>query len=104
MSKVKFTRLESFIFCIVFVTTLYQLYFNKIMCINQIGEEGLLLSTFSQYHTGFYKAGVAADEKKVIRNVFKDGDVYFNFGDLVYLDKDYFIYFRDRVGDTYRLG
>lgn len=42
------------------------------------------------------------NEKKIERNVFVDGDIYFNFGDLLYLDNDYFLYFRDRVGDTFR--
>ena len=42
------------------------------------------------------------DEKKIIYGAFSDGDRYFNFGDVVYLDFDYFIYFRDRTGDTFR--
>ena len=41
-------------------------------------------------------------EKKILRNVFVDGDKYFNSGDLMYLDKDYFVYFKDRLGDTFR--
>lgn len=43
-------------------------------------------------------------ENKIVRNVFKEGDAYFNFGDSLYMDKDYFIYFHDRVGDTFRLS
>jgi hypothetical protein len=42
------------------------------------------------------------NEKKLVRNAFKDGDVFFNFGDIFFLDKQYYIYFRDRVGDTFR--
>lgn len=41
-------------------------------------------------------------EKKRLRNVFKKGDLYFNSGDLMRIDKDNFIYFQDRVGDTFR--
>lgn len=41
-------------------------------------------------------------EKKRLRNVLKKGDLYFNSGDLMRIDKDNFIYFQDRVGDTFR--
>ena len=36
---------------------------------------------------------------KIIRNVFKKGDAYFNSGDLFTVD---FVYFADRIGDTFR--
>lgn len=41
-------------------------------------------------------------EKKRLRNVLKKGDLYFNTGDLLRIDQDNFIYFQDRVGDTFR--
>jgi fatty-acyl-CoA synthase len=41
-------------------------------------------------------------EKKLVRNVFKHGDAYFRFGDLLRQDHDGFIYFVDRIGDTFR--
>ncbi|XP_066271893.1 long-chain fatty acid transport protein 2-like [Branchiostoma lanceolatum] len=41
-------------------------------------------------------------EKKILRSVFQDGDAFFNTGDLMVIDRDYFIYFVDRVGDTFR--
>lgn len=43
-------------------------------------------------------------EKKRLRNVLKKGDLYFNSGDLMRIDSDNFIYFQDRVGDTFRLA
>ena len=49
-----------------------------------------------------YKASREANEKKLVRNAFKDGDMYFNYGDVFYLDSDYFVYFHDRIGDTFR--
>uniref|UniRef100_A0A667WWQ2 long-chain-fatty-acid--CoA ligase n=1 Tax=Myripristis murdjan TaxID=586833 RepID=A0A667WWQ2_9TELE len=41
-------------------------------------------------------------DKERLRNVLKKGDLYFNSGDLLRIDKDNFIYFQDRVGDTFR--
>ncbi|XP_076443749.1 long-chain fatty acid transport protein 2-like [Babylonia areolata] len=49
-----------------------------------------------------YKASKEANDKKLVRNAFKDGDLYFNFGDVFYQDSDYFVYFHDRIGDTFR--
>jgi fatty-acyl-CoA synthase len=43
-----------------------------------------------------------ATEKKILRNVFKQGDVYFRTGDLMRLDADDYFYFVDRIGDTFR--
>ncbi|XP_064608106.1 long-chain fatty acid transport protein 2-like [Liolophura sinensis] len=41
-------------------------------------------------------------EKKLVRDVMVKGDIYFNYGDILYQDKDYFVYFTDRIGDTFR--
>ena len=41
-------------------------------------------------------------ERKLLRNVFREGDVWFRTGDLVRFDADDYYYFVDRVGDTYR--
>lgn len=41
-------------------------------------------------------------EKKLLRDVFKTGDVYFNTGDLMLQDHRDFVYFKDRIGDTFR--
>ncbi len=43
-----------------------------------------------------------ATEKKILRGVFKDGDAYFRSGDLLKRDDDWFFYFVDRIGDTFR--
>ncbi|XP_046350832.1 very long-chain acyl-CoA synthetase-like isoform X4 [Haliotis rufescens] len=68
------------------------------------GEKGLFISAIAPEMEGveFYKASKAANEKKLVRNAFKKGDSYFNFGDLFYLDREYFVYFVDRIGDTFR--
>ena len=44
----------------------------------------------------------SATEKKIARNVFKPGDKWFRSGDLLKIDKSGYIYFVDRVGDTFR--
>ncbi|XP_038623569.1 very long-chain acyl-CoA synthetase [Tachyglossus aculeatus] len=67
------------------------------------GEVGLLICRISQL-TPFsgYVGAKAQTEKKILRDVFKEGDVYFNSGDLLQISRDNFIYFHDRVGDTFR--
>ena len=44
----------------------------------------------------------SATEKKILRNVFEEGDAYFRSGDLLRLDAEGFFYFVDRIGDTFR--
>lgn len=43
-----------------------------------------------------------ATEEKLIRNVFKTGDLYQRSGDLLAFNADGWFHFVDRVGDTYR--
>lgn len=43
-----------------------------------------------------------ATNKKIIKNVQKEGDMFFSSGDLVTIDKHFYVYFKDRIGDTYR--
>ncbi|RUS32245.1 hypothetical protein BC938DRAFT_475960 [Jimgerdemannia flammicorona] len=50
---------------------------------------------------GYYKNSDATN-KKIIKNVFKKGDVYFRTGDLLKLDPEGHFIFADRVGDTFR--
>uniref|UniRef100_A0A8C6BHD5 long-chain-fatty-acid--CoA ligase n=1 Tax=Monodon monoceros TaxID=40151 RepID=A0A8C6BHD5_MONMO len=67
------------------------------------GEVGLLVCRITQL-TPFsgYAGGKTQTEKKKLRDVFKKGDLYFNSGDLLMMDHENFIYFHDRVGDTFR--
>ncbi|MFN7053977.1 long-chain-acyl-CoA synthetase [Hyphomonas sp.] len=43
-----------------------------------------------------------ATEKKLLRDVFEKGDLWFRTGDLLKQDKHGYIYFVDRIGDTFR--
>uniref|UniRef100_A0A4W6CZN7 long-chain-fatty-acid--CoA ligase n=1 Tax=Lates calcarifer TaxID=8187 RepID=A0A4W6CZN7_LATCA len=67
------------------------------------GEPGLLISeiTVRSPFTG-YARDLQQTEKKKLHDVFKKGDTFFNSGDLLRIDEDNFIYFQDRVGDTFR--
>ena len=47
-------------------------------------------------------ADAAASARKVLRNVFKEGDSWYRTGDLMRRDERGFYYFVDRVGETYR--
>jgi fatty-acyl-CoA synthase len=43
-----------------------------------------------------------ASERKLLRNVFEEGDLWFRSGDLMRKDAAGFFYFVDRIGDTFR--
>merc|ERR1712151_355749 len=43
-----------------------------------------------------------ATEKKILRDVFAEGDAWFRTGDLLRTDLEGFMYFVDRIGDTFR--
>ncbi|NRD90839.1 long-chain-acyl-CoA synthetase [Sphingopyxis sp. BSNA05] len=43
-----------------------------------------------------------ATEKKILRDVFEKGDAWFRSGDLMSRDRSGYIYFKDRIGDTFR--
>lgn len=47
-------------------------------------------------------ADAQASARKVLRNVFKEGDAWYRTGDLMRRDAAGFYYFVDRIGDTYR--
>ncbi|XP_069481724.1 long-chain fatty acid transport protein 6 [Ambystoma mexicanum] len=67
------------------------------------GETGLLLSEVNSKNPFFGYAGSKIHtEKKLLCDVFRKGDRYFNTGDLMFQDEDNFLYFRDRIGDTFR--
>ncbi|XP_052008266.1 long-chain fatty acid transport protein 2-like isoform X2 [Xyrauchen texanus] len=67
------------------------------------GQTGLLVSKITEIAPFVgYAQNKQQTEKKRLCNVFKSGDVYFNSGDLMKIDNENFIYFQDRVGDTFR--
>ncbi|XP_040893349.1 very long-chain acyl-CoA synthetase-like [Toxotes jaculatrix] len=67
------------------------------------GETGLLVAKIGERapFSGYAK-NRQQTEKKKLRDVFVKGDLYFNSGDLLKIDSEGFIYFQDRIGDTFR--
>ncbi|XP_022110822.1 very long-chain acyl-CoA synthetase-like [Acanthaster planci] len=67
------------------------------------GQTGLMLFRLNEtMRFDGYQGDESVNQKKLVRNVKKHGDVFFNTGDLMLLDKDYYLYFKDRLGDTFR--
>jgi fatty-acyl-CoA synthase len=66
------------------------------------GEPGLLLSKVSDFQPFDGYTDKSATEKKLVRNAFKDGDVWFNTGDLMRSQGFGHAAFADRLGDTFR--
>ncbi|XP_040052765.2 long-chain fatty acid transport protein 2 [Gasterosteus aculeatus] len=67
------------------------------------GEAGILVAPLTAMNQFLgYAGNKVQSEKKLLRGVFKAGDVYFNTGDLLMHDHRDFLYFRDRIGDTFR--
>lgn len=81
---------------------------NGMCCEVEEGEPGLLLFEVTEKSQFEGYTNAEASDKKLLRNALKEGDVYFNSGDLMktvdvgfsFGQKHY--QFVDRVGDTYR--
>jgi fatty-acyl-CoA synthase len=66
------------------------------------GEPGLLLSKVSNFQPFDGYTDPKATEKKLVRNAFRKGDVWFNTGDLMRPQGFGHAAFVDRLGDTFR--
>lgn len=69
------------------------------------GEPGILVGmirTNNAYQSFCGYSDKKASEKKIFTDVFKKGDSYFNSGDILVMDVFGYVYFKDRVGDTFR--
>ncbi len=73
---------------------------NYIQC--KPAETGMLLVAISE--NSFYLGYKDKDqtEKRIIRNVLQENDIFFNTGDLVNLHDGNWVSFADRSGDTFR--
>ena len=66
------------------------------------GQPGLLLSKVSSFQPFDGYTDKEATEKKLVRNAFREGDVWFNTGDLMRSQGFGHAAFTDRLGDTFR--
>jgi fatty-acyl-CoA synthase len=64
--------------------------------IGRIGTAGDAGGRFEGY------TNAAETEKKILRDVFANGDAWFRTGDLMKIDESGFFHFIDRLGDTFR--
>ncbi len=71
---------------------------------DEVGEALGFVPDGAAGRTGRFEgyADANASARKLIRNVFKDGDAWYRTGDLMRRDARGFYYFVDRVGETYR--
>lgn len=91
-----YTRMRSF-------SLIHARWINMSTLNDLTGEPGLLVGkiTVRSPFVG-YVGNEQQTEKKRLRDVFVKGDLYFNSGDLLKIDHEKFVYFHDRVGDTFR--
>ncbi len=71
----------------------------------KIGEVGEAIGRIDPKDSRFRYDGYGSKsdtEKKLLRDVFEKGDLYFRTGDLMRTDRYGYYYFVDRVGDTFR--
>ncbi|MGZ9113660.1 MAG: AMP-binding protein, partial [Brevundimonas sp.] len=67
----------------------------------EVGEAlGMIGDDIRHAFSGY--ADKAASEKKILRDVFVRGDRWFRTGDLMKQDSEGYVYFIDRIGDTFR--
>ena len=73
------------------------------LLLSPAGETGLLLGKIGAVSPfSGYAKNKQQTEKKTLRDVFVKGDLYFNTGDLLRIDNEGFVFFQDRIGDTFR--
>ena len=71
----------------------------------QPGEPGEFVGKIVKNHPSRSFDGYvdkAATEKKIVRDVLRKGDMWFRSGDLLTMDEFGWMYFVDRMGDTFR--
>ena len=81
------------------------LFVKKLTICSFIGEPGICVGKINSKQTISTFLGYAdkvESEKKILKNVFKKGDNYFNSGDILVMDDYGYFSFKDRTGDTFR--
>jgi len=68
----------------------------------ELGQPGLLLGRIDAANPYAGYTDAEASERKVLRDLFKPGDAWFDTGDLLRADRFLHLHFVDRLGDTFR--
>ncbi|GFN75279.1 very long-chain acyl-coa synthetase-like [Plakobranchus ocellatus] len=69
----------------------------------QPGSNGvMLLKLSSKVQFDGYLGPAADTRKRIVNDVLEDGDFYVNTNDVFFLDGNYNLFFKDRVGDSFR--
>ncbi|RGE44927.1 long-chain-acyl-CoA synthetase [Comamonas testosteroni] len=78
--------------------------FLQLAAVNEPGEAIGMVINYPDVVAGRFEGytNPEASEKKLIRNVFQQGDVWWTSGDLLRCDEDGYCWFVDRIGDTFR--
>ncbi|QXZ11274.1 long-chain-acyl-CoA synthetase [Comamonas sp. Y33R10-2] len=78
--------------------------FLQLADVNEPGEALGMLIQYPGVMAGRFEGYTSAEatEKKILRNVFAEGDAWWSSGDLLRCDEDGYCWFVDRIGDTFR--
>ena len=78
--------------------------FMQLVGVNEPGEAIGMILNLPDIVAGRFEGYTAAEdtERKIMRNVFREGDVWWFSGDLLRCDADGYCWFVDRIGDTFR--
>lgn len=78
--------------------------FLQLADVNEPGEALGMLMQYPGVMAGRFEGYTSAEatEKKILRNVFQEGDAWWASGDLLRCDEDGYCWFVDRIGDTFR--
>jgi fatty-acyl-CoA synthase len=74
----------------------------RIVDVDEAGEAIGRIGTSGRDAFHGYHDNPGATKKKILTDVFEKGDAWFRTGDLVRRDADGYVYFVDRIGDTFR--
>jgi len=78
--------------------------FLQLAGVNEPGEAIGMVIDYPDVVAGRFEGytNAEASEKKLLRNVFRPGDVWWTSGDLLRCDEEGYCWFVDRIGDTFR--
>ena len=78
--------------------------FLQLADVNEAGEAIGMVINYPDVVAGRFEGytNAEASEKKLMRNVFQQGDVWWTSGDLLRCDEEGYCWFVDRIGDTFR--